>query len=336
VDTRRLVGCLDKHSTEHPCDRKPEWIHLERTLAALAAQNHSVMISDEALSRMKINHDNLQLLHDTLGRHFRVQVAIVYRYYYSWLLSQYNEHYKPLPNRKFYSRWPGDDEGGSYMHPFVDWYARRQAERQHPENYAKAVAKGNYQLAADILDLHPARYLQKMWKNYSSSVIIVNMHQEGDVTANFAREALPAPVFDVLVNWNGGKVPGRPNPSLNLDFDMLAVKGREMGLFQKSKRLARRPVAMVLEKVFDKVGVEGAIPFQCLHQFDVTQLLNRSLALERSVFPGQTPKISLDRHESDFQQANRTKKFCNLDTEELLATDEVQELLRSLNSVIKD
>ena len=163
------------------------------------------------------------------------------------------------------------------------------------------------------------------------------MHQEGDVTANFAREALPAPVFDVLVNWNGGNVPGRPNPSLNLDFDMLAVKGREMGLFQKSKRLARRPVAMVLEKVFEQAGVEGAIPFQCLNEFDVTQLLNRSLALERSVFPGQTtPSVSLERHESDFQQANRTKKFCNLDTEELLATDEVQELLRSLNTVIKD
>ena len=332
IDTRRLIACLDHHSTTSPCDERPEWIKFEQTLAALAGESRNAVISDEAFSRMKVNDRNMELLQGTLNRYFSVKVVIVYRHYFSWLLSQYNEHYKPLPNRKFYHLW--SDEGGHYIKPFVDYYTRHERERRNQGNYQHAAAKGNYQLAADASNLHPAAYLKKWWSNYYSYVIVVNMHEPGDVATNFVRQALSSVAYTVFRHQrNELKPPRRPNPSWNLDFDMLAVEARSRGLIKRSERIHRRSVAKYIEKTFEKATIDHtALPRVCLNETQLTEFLNRTLFLERTIFLERS-QASLQQHEADFADAAKNFKFCNLETEELLARDDVQTIFEPLNNL---
>lgn len=328
IDTRRLISCLDRHDKE-PCGSKKEWAHLTKTLAALAAHRQNVIISDEAFSRMKINDRNLAFLHRALNQYFEVRVIIVYRHFYSWLLSQYNEHYKPLGNRKFYQKWPG--EGGKPIHTFAHYYERQLEQHSHIGNYQIAADGGNYQLASAVRNLHPVVYLAQRWNAYAEKIVIVDMHQVGDLTTNFVHHAL-SPEASAIYSTRQGRAPGRPNPSLNLDSDRIVVRAREMGLLRKSTRLSRRALSHYVEQILDKKARPESLPWTCVNETKLDHLMKQSLLFESLTFP-DVSNATLQRHESTFREDVKRRKFCNLNADSLLSMAFAHGLFATLNKL---
>jgi hypothetical protein len=337
IDTRMLVRCLDHHSEEEPCHETSVWKEFDQALADLARGNQNVLISDEAFSRLKLsNSEKLELLLSTLQKHFHLRVIIYYRHYHSWFLSQYNEHYKPLSRREIYRKWPG--EGGKRIKTFVEFY-RQYKKEVGVGSYETAAAKGNYQYAADRMQVHPAVYLQKRWTDPAlpsavKDVRIINMHEdEGGVTYQFIGQALSPELAQIYYRHkqrqNSGTPALRKNPSLNLDFDILTVAAREQHLFPREERFERRRVAYFTEKVLQKNANTSSLlelPHVCLDGDKMQQFLNHSLEMERTVFQGSIRS----QLEQDFMQEAEKLKFCNLDTAKLLNYTNVQKMFQSL------
>ena len=309
------------------------------------------MISDEAFSRLKLTNDNLELLLHTLQRHFHLRLVIYYRHYHSWYLSQYNEHYKPLPRRLFLQKWPG--EGGKRIKTFRDYYHQSQKEigvvdssnsnSKPTKSFQSAAIKGNYQLAASRLKVHPVVYLKNQWSSPTlasavQDVVVVDMHdgQGDDATVHFLQQAFSkklAEDYQRHKQQQPNTLPNQKNPSLQLDYDILAVEAREQHLFPKHDTLERRRVALYAEHVLVKRNSTATAPQVCLEEAALHQFLNDSLQLLETVFGQQQQQQQQNRQERlqrDFQQAVDESKFCNLDTQELLHYASVQKMFRSL------
>ena len=317
VYTRQLISCLDRHDADkRPCDRRKEWKDFETLLEALARANKNVIISDEAFSRLTTSSETMELLKTTLSRHFRVKVVVVYRRYYEWLLSMYNEKYKPLRRRSRYQERPGSHHGIA-MRTFVDYY-RRSLQYE---------GFGGYQLQAERANLHPTEWLRQLWTRYFSHVIIVNMHQAGETMGtNFMRQVLPG-TEDAIKYMQQHKAPYKANPSVCLDYDILAVAAYQQGLV--TRKLKRRQVSFAVEKRYKKLKSTHnrtfALPMVCLLQHEKDAILNRSLAFEHSMLHdnGDT-----EQHTLAFAEAQT--KFCNVDTKEVLASKAWQKFFSSL------
>jgi hypothetical protein len=320
VDTRRLISCLDKHSQDKPCSDKKDWKRFEILLERLAESERHVIMSDEAFSRIKATDSNLALLSATLSKRFQVQVVIVYRRYWEWLLSMYNEKYKPLPRRQKYQKWP--DEGGIAVRTFPDYYRRLNNKGQ---------GIGGYQLAAEREDVHPAEYLKRLFGKHFGEVVLFNMHRQeegGDLSRNFIGQIFPE-TRDVLQKQRDHPT-GRPNPSMNLDYDLLAVAAREHGLLKNNASLQRREVARAVAVLLQKLP-PNATALECLTAQEEAALLNRSLFLEHHLFPNQSDaEAALQQHRSEFAKASQLVKFCNVDTAQAMEDASWQQFFRSL------
>jgi hypothetical protein len=316
VDTRQLISCLDRHDViKRPCDKRTEWQQLETLLTSLAKKKKNVVISDEAFSRMKTSTENMKLLEETLSKHFSVQVVVVYRRYYEWLLSMYNEKYKPLFRRRRYQQWP--DNHGVEIRPFVDYYRRAL----HNQGF------GGYQLKAEKANFHPAEWLRQLWQPFFSNTIVFNMHdEEGRLMTNFIKKVFPSTV-DASKYMQQHQAPAMTNPSLNLNHDMLAVAAYQKGLVRR--KLKRRQVAFAVEGLYkqfqSKHNSTITVPMVCLTQSEQESLLNRSLALERTVFGVDGNK---KQHELEFAEARH--HFCNVDTKKVVANKAWQKFFSSL------
>ena len=317
VDTRQLVSCLNRHDADNrPCDKRSEWKDFETLLEALARKKKNVIISDEVFARMTTSSESMELLKETLSRRFRVKVVVVYRRYYEWLFSMYNEKYKPLGRRSRYQEWPGSHHGIE-MRTFVDYY-RRSLQYE---------GFGGYQLKAEKANLHPAEWLRQLWTLYFSHVVIFNMHQAGEtLVTNFMHQVLPG-TEDAIKYIRQHKAPYKVNPSVCLDYDILGVAAYRQGLVRK--KLKRRQVSFAVEKLFKTFQTKHnktiSLPMVCLLQNEKDTLLNRSLALERTVLHDIGDK---EQHTLAFAEARN--KFCNVDTKEVLANKAWQKFFSSL------
>jgi hypothetical protein len=260
----------------------------------------------------------MKLLEETLSRHFSVKVVVVYRRYYEWLLSMYNEKYKPLARRRKYQEWP--DRHGVAIRPFVDYY-RRALHYQ---------GIGGYQLKAEKANFHPAEWLRQLWTLFFSNTVVFNMHDDDEegtaLMTNFMKQVLPS-------NMDAGKymqqhqAPSMTNPSLNLNHDMLAVAAYQQGLVRT--KLKRRQVAFAVERLHKQFqsnhNTTIFVPMVCLTQSEQETLLNRSYALERTVFGVDGNK---KQHALEF--AGARNHFCNVDTNKVLANKSWQKFFSSL------
>lgn len=422
LDTRGLISCLDgdvdaKRSSSNnksgssQCQRRTAWKHFEKLLRAASGRGNNVVVSDEALSRMKVaaaavgksNNTNIdgnsnrtataapfnssvQLLIEAVHRNgfSKIRVVIVYRRYYEWLLSMYNEKYKPLPRRERYLRWPiekgGGGGGGKPLRTFVDYYRRLKKEAIKKEGATSS--SSGYQLAAARMNVHPVEYLSSLWNSssYSTDLVVFNMHDrpynkddgnsdDDELVTSFLSNALQLiPSGGVKGNSSGASaafltdgsgigggnnnsssppVPTRPNPSLYLDYDRLAVEAYQRGLLPNSTSLSRRDVASALEEAFEsrKVSTGSAgereiagikideIPLVCPSDTELEGLISLSTAFERRLFPDVAPGRQ-HQHESAFAEAVRSKKFCNIDVEKLVQNEAVQAVFSKLFSSV--
>eukprot|EP00547_Thalassionema_nitzschioides_P008598 CAMPEP_0194226538 /NCGR_PEP_ID=MMETSP0156-20130528/42062_1 /TAXON_ID=33649 /ORGANISM="Thalassionema nitzschioides, Strain L26-B" /LENGTH=520 /DNA_ID=CAMNT_0038958919 /DNA_START=82 /DNA_END=1644 /DNA_ORIENTATION=+ len=347
VNSRDLVRCLDNHNALSPCNSTKDWRNFEKALSKMSHVRQNVLLSDEAFSRMKLNNSSsLELLFHTIHKHkFRFKVILVYRHYFSWLLSQYNEHYKPLLSRSKYQIWPSI-EGGKYIKPFIEYYASH-----HNKNSTSSRTDGrNYQSAANALGLHPVAYLIKQWTNNQipfapkeSDILAIDMHNNDNnygIVLNFVLTALSEEIAEELNRHKqdnaNDTVPSRSNPSLNLDFDRMAVKARELGLFPDHDLFTRRRVALYTEMLFQNLTTKNEkMPRICLDEkTQIQEFLDLSLLLEKTVFPDRR-NAQQQQHREDFAKAKSRNMFCNLDIEALLSQESVRAIFRKLEQMAR-
>ena len=348
INTRDLLECLEEHSLNKPCNQQKIWVKFENILERLSGENITVIISDEAFSRMKSTPKNMRLLHSTLNKFYpgQVRISLVYRRYFEYILSVHNEVYKPL-GRRDTKVWPSEGHRG-YIHPFVTFY--EMFEKQH--FFGLAEKKGEkyfpYMQQAALQHVHPVEYLQHFWSDSSNAVQIFNMHVvRDDMSTSYVESILPrgkANVFQqgkMEVKLRNKTKPSRSNPSLNLDFDRLAVTAKEIGLFD-STEWGRREVAKATEKLFQKLKVENNMtledfPQVCLNETQLKDFLRYSLDVEQHLFfpnHGQRAQQNDEEakiHESDFYRAVQRGKFCNMDVTKVIEMPLVRKFYESLN-----
>jgi len=318
VDTRSLVKCLDKHSDKKPCSDRTEWKNFKRLLEKLAANQTNIILSDEAFSRVRATDSNLRLFNRTLSEFFRVQLVVVYRRYWEWLLSMYNEKYKPYSRRQHFQKWP-DEHGGASMRSFPDYYRRLLKEQGF----------GGYQLLAQKLDMPAAMYLSReLFGKHFDKARVFNMHQPGSLFENFVNATVPDLQYVLAQQVNHPA--GRPNPSVSLDYDLLATAARKKGLLRISLR--RRDATRAIEKKIGKFPYSNetiSVPLDCLTDQEQAGLLNRSLTLERNIFPDMVDEWT-ETHKAEFAKASTGYRFCNVDTDKAIADPEWRHFFQSL------
>ena len=337
-EMRSILGnCDDKMMSS--CLKKREPVLLERHLRELSSQNKTILISDEAFSRMspKSQYGNHRTIFSLLEKYYpgRVKVVIVYRRYYDWIVSKYNQENKPYFNgRGTYLpqsiEWPsgGPSAGGSQARNAITFSAYyRNLQRSvsmDPESLVD-----DYVVLAHSKDLHPVEYLRDIYLKYTDQIQILNLHDmqsdATDVTTHFLREVFPSMTIPKDDDRNTDQ---QYNPSRNFDFDILAVAAKRKGFTGK---LSRPRVAKYAEKHLQEY-LEGKdrelanpLPLRCLDDAQFEDFLKRTLEYERRLFPD---KQSTDLEKS-FREADLKKKFCNIDAERLLSSKAVEQFFRA-------
>ena len=335
-DTRGLINNCFKSSL---CTKSDNWKNLEAQLHYYSYHDKSVIISDEAFSRMRIiagdNVDNRVILYRLFNKYYpgRVHVVIIYRRYYEWMQSLWNEGNKPhsniifdpnSPYKKKFEKWPS--EGGKTCKTFLDYITRKRKK-----NSRNDLSSTEYQKLAEVENIHVVEYLRRLWSNHSSEVLILNMHEmqhndDGeDLTTRLLREVLPPLAGNTFKRAKVSGFTGRPNPSRNFDYDRLAVKAHERGLLANQTTTARFKIAEMAEKyLLRKLNTTmDKLPLVCLNETHLQNLLQKSLQYENQMYPNQSEE-SARHHELVFFEAVERKQFCNFDTDKLIEDHAVQ------------
>jgi hypothetical protein len=311
------------------CKEQDAWKSLESELAYLSAQKKHVILSGESFAKMQVisrNHDdNRKLLYDLVNKYYpgRMRVAIVYRRYYEWLHSMWNEWNKPFVNgngddlkyKPTYQNWPS--EGGKRCSTFLSYYMERIVDKQPGSK------KDDYLNIAEANQVHPAEYLRGLWRNHSSEVQVLNLREMnapsedgGDTISRFLRSTVTPLAAKTYIRSKDSGFAGRRNPSRNSDYDMLAVAAHENGLLANIT-IPRAKVAVFLEENLMKTLNTTALPLKCPNEELLKRFLQKSLHYEEMLYPSQSDS-EVKEHEIAFYEAVKKKKFCNLDVDALM------------------
>lgn len=336
-EARSILRSCDDNQSSSCIHREP--VLLERHLSELSSQNKTVLISDEAFSRMspKAEYGNHRTIFSLLDRYYpgRVKIVIVYRRYHDWIISKYNQENKPYSNEHGgyvpqNKAWPtggpltGGSRGARNAITFSAYYRNLQRSvSMHSEDLVD-----DYVVLAHSKDLHPVEYLRDIYLEYTDQIQILNLHDmqsdASDATTHFLRSVLPS----ITIPKDDEKPAElQKNPSRNFDFDILAIAAHKKGFTGK---LSRPLVAKYAEKHL-KQYLEGThrelanpLPLKCLDDAQLDDFLKRTLEYERRLFPDKQSTAL----ETSFQEADLKKKFCNLDAERLLSSAAVEHFFR--------
>ena len=338
VDPRSLIDSCFKNGG---CKATDIWKRLESELAYLSAHNKHAILSDEAFARMHVTNrnryhkDNRKMLFELVNKYYpgRMRVAVVYRRYYEWQLSLWNEFNKPFGNgngdtsnyKRNYQNWPS--EGGercrtfqSYLENLLDPPEWRRS-RNHTSN--------EYRHMAEASHVHAAQYFQQLWSNHSSEVQVLNLHKMNvnvdsdngeDVTSKFLQSTLTPLAAKTYIRSKDSGFGGRHNPSRNINYDILAVAAYEHGLLAK-QNIPRANVALLLEANLMKFMNTTDLPLQCPNEELLNRFLRKSLHYEELLYPGQSDE---KEHETNFYAAVKKHKFCSFNFDALLADEDVR------------
>ena len=238
-NARNLMRSCDDNQSSSCIHKKP--VLLERHLRELSSQNKTVLISDEAFSRIspKAEYGNHRIIYSLLHKYYpgRVKIVIVYRRYHDWIVSKYNQENKPYTNTHGVylpagEIWPS--EGGSREAITFSAYYRKL---QRSVSMRSEDLVDDYVVLAHSKDFHPVEYFRDIYLNYTDQIQILNLHDmqsdASDVTSHFLREVLPS----ITIPEDEDKdTEQQMNPSRNFDFDILAIAAHEKGFTGKLSR----------------------------------------------------------------------------------------------------
>jgi hypothetical protein len=252
-----------------------------------------------------------------------VTVIVVYRRIHQWLVSWYNQINKTtntdskgnilinnngLPYRVEHTRWP--DEGGGHIPSFTTWY----------KEYTQ------YWDPSELVSKHRSISFMNTYKPYFSNIVVHNMHQDGDLVANFMCDSVPAADHSCNQLRKQGQVP-RDNMSVNLDYDILAVKARENGLLMDN--LSRKETVYAIGKFIERTG--KLIPRACDANM-INEIQHWLLNSEAAIFTDSWSDQRAHDLEETFDAYLKKGKLCDVDFDQVFSDIQWLDFFANLDS----
>lgn len=317
-------GVLDDSKPIYHTDSNHDTLELSSDLVQKVKQlrqsRTNIIASSEYLGTMQECWRQLLFPEDT-DQQWNVQIVVTYRRFFSYLPSDWNQHYKVYrinnegrPKLPRHFNWPGIN-GDYEIQSFVDWFDTKhyQGGKKEPGH----LAKRNYD----------------SWTKLSSkaNVRIVSLYEEGGLVENFVCQAmvgakhacntLKSPSSNTSTEMGAIRLLNA-NESINLDHDILAVHAYQKGLV--NKKFTRVQVANAVELQAQSLDEEGIQYFQSCLNNDMTRFLRRwSLEYEEWALrklPGEIEFISdLTDFNNDWLSVLKSNKLCSIDAEKTLA-----------------
>lgn len=281
------------------CDDR--WDEFEKAVDYHYSLGHNVFVSNEMFSGFRTEESEKKPMWDHLTpilRKWNVRVVFSYRRYYEWVPSKYFQLYSP-GTEKTGKKWP--DDGGRITPLFPD--------------YSDSHRKDTFK--------HPL-LLKRKWESHFSNVWVFNMHEDGDILANFYCSMLPEAKQACKFLSNREQESSTINPSANklLQYDSIAIEAYTRGWVNKKR--SRSEVRGAVEEYAKELGWETLddFPLKCLSPTQADAFLNSSLSMEKELLPEfySSPKGKKE-HELGFARASKKGKFCSVHVDEVLNND---------------
>jgi hypothetical protein len=122
------------------------------------------------------------------------------------------------------------------------------------------------------------------WQNFTDEVRLFNFHQEGDILSNFICQNFPEARYTCAMSKGdkGGQI--RLNPSVTIDYLLLAAYGKENRLVHKNHSLMEVSTAIKQYQEEKKGLTTKDLPQRCLNNTHLDNIFRLSLDLETWAF----------------------------------------------------
>jgi len=240
-----------------------------------------------------------------------VTIIVVYRRIHQWLTSWYNQINKTtnkdskgnvllndndIPYRVEHTNWP--DEGGQHIPSFTTWYKEFTRYWDHSELVSK----------------HRSISFMNAYRPYFNNIVVHNMHQDGDLVTNFMCDSVPDAIHCCNRMKNLGQA-SRDNMSINLDYDILAVKARENGFITNSF-LSRKEVVFAIENFIESTG--KLIPRTCDKNM-INEIQRWLFDSEEAMFNESLSDQRAQDLEETFESYVEKGKLCDADFDQVFS-----------------
>lgn len=234
---------------------------------------------------------------------FHLEVVMVYRRLHSYLPSLWNQHFKFYrgqngnPVHKGHYDWPGI-RGDVRIQTFEEWFLQGFYSRT---NKSHAVQKG-----------------YEAWKDCSHDISMVSLHQPGDLLTNFVCQALQANHTCQALRKKHRRRRMKANPSMDLNFDILAVAVHEQGLIGSGWK---RP--QVIQKIQGFMNKTRQLPLQCPNATILDSLYQWSWKSEVWAFDFMKGSdLSQAAFDEDWNKSIQANTFCAVNVTAVLEQPE--------------
>ena len=301
---------------------------------------------------------------NSLNQYFQIRIVLVYRRYFEWLPSRYNQEWKSDggPDSIRVLKWPGIEEG-EIVPSFSDFY---EYERNRICTHKKIDCNVYFANRFDNITktlTHPVLAMkQTMLKKDSNEKVqnnvnndvdirIINLHEK-NLLESFVCDGM-SPIatktcgevkkLAIETTSASSATPSSSTSSSNLSgdhihFDTIATAAYMKGLVNKN--LARNAVKgkikeyivnhiMTTEQPTDpgKGSVLDYLPIKCLSQDSLQEFQNASYRFELELQPDL-----VKTHDQSFDVAVQAHKFCNVDTDKLVDDENWISFFHSLDA----
>jgi len=299
------------------CESSPKLKHL---IHATKNAGQNLLLSDENLG----NEFSTALRDVVDDNDWDVTVIVVYRRIHQWLISWYDQINKTTNKdskgnilfdkngntyRKEHTIWP--DEGGSHIPTFSSWYKKFTRGRDKSQ----------------LVSRHRSIEFMDAYKPYFSNIVVHNMHQDGDLMTNFMCDSFPDAnhCCNRLKNQSQGL--RRDNQSVNLNYDILAVKARESGALMT--RLSRKDTVAAIEMYTKETGKK--IPLVC-DSGVIDEIKNWLLDSEKAMFHETWSDQKTSDLKDVFDSYLENGKLCDIDFDEVFRDKEWMAFFKLLDN----
>jgi hypothetical protein len=315
-----MMGLIDANPHSRGFEKLKERMDYHR------ARGNNMIFSIEAMSNHLEDRPETWKMFLSLFEGWNVRIVVAYRHYFDWIRSMYFQQHI---GKKYREKWP-DQQGLAHpsFHKFLAYHLERW-EKRDPSNDGHSWGQ------------HLSLYAMEYFANHFDDVQIFDLHQGGDVLTNFICQMLPnAPNMCRRLQNNTFVDTGVKRESHSFDADRLAMAAYQLGLFNHSigRTAAVKTIRAELEKTGDLMIAQNLV---CLNDALASRFLNASLWFEEKVALSSSQgnaasSIGFHRTISDhveaFRSANRSGKFCEINTDVVLEMPHWKNFLSSMKA----